>query len=136
MTEFVLRPLLKSDFAAVVALWRGPVAACEDGDGADAAAAAALVAATGRAEQALLNALAAERTVVVAELDDRIAGFVVVDLAAARLDRLAVASAAVAAGTEIVLAAAARTLTGWAAGAAASQGGGWGPGEIALAGAA
>lgn len=129
MTEFVLRPLLKSDYAAVVALWCGPVADLS-GD------AAVGVAACARAEQALLAALQADRTVVVAELDDRIAGFVVVDLAAARMDRLAVAAEAAAAGTEIVLAAAARTLTGWAAGAAGSAGGGCGPGEIALAGAA
>lgn len=110
MTDFVLRPLRKSDYADLVALWRGAddsvagvVADLADGRGSGEAG-------DGRAEQAVLRALAAERTIVVAELDDRIAGFVVVDLPAARVDRLVAAPGAAAEEVEADLADAARGL--------------------------
>jgi hypothetical protein len=65
LTDCVLRPLLKADFPLVVALWQRS----RDAD-------------LGAAEQALLARLAAERTVMVADVAGAVAGFVVVDLAA------------------------------------------------------
>lgn len=107
MTDPLLRPLLKGDYAAVVALWCSATDATEcRSDAADIADAAA---ARGRAEHALVAALAAERSVIVAELQEHIAGFVVVDLAAGRVERLHVADAS--AGVGPCLTAFAATLT-------------------------
>jgi hypothetical protein len=93
LTDPYLRPLMKSDFAALVALWRGADAAAAD-----------------RAAHALLVALQAERTVLVAELDDQPAGYVVVDLKAGAAEQPVVAPAGRAAGLDRCLAAAARDL--------------------------
>lgn len=103
-----LRPLLKSDYAGIIALWWSLTTTPE------------AERRRGAAERALLTALKADRTVIVAELDDLLHGFVVVDLTGGHVEQLG------AAGGDAVLAehlaAAARDLIRLAAPATAARG--------------
>ncbi|MBP0500540.1 hypothetical protein J8J32_20925, partial [Mycobacterium tuberculosis] len=69
-------------------------------------------ASAGRLEQTLLAALNADAVVLVAELDDAVAGFVVVDLPSRRLEHMVTVAGTEASGARKVLAAAAQQLIG------------------------